>query len=63
MANSVSLDDLNHDPSLIDTLTDRQLIKLAKESSNPDIPLAGSIRSDLNSRAAVISTTDSEDED
>lgn len=56
-----SLEDLSHDPSQIDSLNDKQIIKLAKEANESDIPLAGNLRSDLNSRANAITVTPDED--
>lgn len=51
---STTLADLNDDPSLIDELTENQLVKLAEESNDADIPLAGNLRSILNSRASTV---------
>lgn len=45
-----ALDDLNHDPSLIETLSDADLKRLWNESESSDLPLGGNVRSRLNQR-------------
>lgn len=50
----VKLDDLNNDPAILDTLSDSQIIALAEDASDPDIPLAGGIRSELVRRSYAI---------
>lgn len=49
-----TLEDLNHNPSLLDTLSNGKILALSKKADDPDIPLAGTIRNDLNSRATSI---------
>lgn len=51
----ITLDDLNHDNTLIDTASDDEILALNEEAnSNPDFPLAGAIRYLLNARANLI---------
>lgn len=50
----VQLDDLNHQPDLIDGLSNAAILKLAEQASDPDIPLAGGIRGELVRRAYAI---------
>lgn len=48
------IEDLNDDPSLLDSASDEEIVALAKEANNPDISLGGNIRSDLIRRASDI---------
>jgi hypothetical protein len=58
----VSLTDLNDDPFLLDALTDEQLKSLNEEAHQSDVPLGGTLRSDLHRRASAISTEDNNSE-
>lgn len=55
-----TLDDLNHQPDLIDGLSNGAILKLAEQASDPDIPLAGGIRSELVRRAYAINAAKAE---
>ena len=50
----IHLNDLNHDPSLLDALTDEQIVALNSEAHESDIPLGGNIRTALNERANAV---------
>lgn len=48
----VTLDDLNHDPSLLDTLSNKELKALNEQADTEQYPLAGNLRSRLNQLAS-----------
>ncbi len=61
-ANKLTLDDLNHDLSLLETASDKEILALNEEAnSNPDNTLAGPIRYLLNARANAITEAKAEE--
>lgn len=44
----VDLDDLNHDPSLLDSLSKTDIARLHNEAEKGEIPLSGNVRAQLN---------------
>lgn len=45
---SVDLEDINHDPSLLEGLSKANIKKLHLEAEKNEVPLAGNLRSILN---------------
>lgn len=52
---NTTLDDLNHDLTLLDSLSDKAILKLNDDANaHPEYPLAGPVRYLLNARANTI---------